>query len=78
MLLKTLLVFYGFLSIYFGWVYYVVVFLSFGVAIYTAYRHKELFKTAKVFVKTITFLGVLDLIFASLIALYKTVGWLTG
>ena len=76
MFLKTFLVFYGFLSIYFGWSYYAVVFIAFGVAIYTAYRYKELFKTAEVFIKTITYLGLLDLLIVSLIALYKTALWL--
>lgn len=78
MVLKTFLVFYGFLSIYFGWSYYGVVFISFGVAIYTAYRFKELFKTAEVFIKTITYLGILDLLVASAIAIYKTAQWLSG
>ncbi|NPA14573.1 MAG: hypothetical protein GXN97_05255 [Aquificae bacterium] len=78
-MLKTFLVFYGYLSIYFGWSYYIVVFLSFAVALYfLLIRKEDLFKTSEVFIKTITTLGIVDLILSSVVAFYLTLSWLNS
>ena len=74
-LLNLFLVFYGYLSLSFGWLFYIVVFTSFAVAIYTLLRLKDLYKTAEVFIKTITLLGITDLILSGGIATLLTLKW---
>jgi ABC-type uncharacterized transport system substrate-binding protein len=78
MLLKIFLVFYGYLSLSFGWIFYLVVFTSFGIAIYKAFKSKDLYQTAEGFIKTITALGIADLTFSAFVATFLTVKWLLG
>ena len=75
-LVNLFLVFYGYLSLSFGWIFYGVVFLSFAVALYTAYRSRDIYTTAERFVNTITLLGVFDLAISSLVASFLTVKWI--
>ena len=74
-MLKTFLVFYGYLSIYFGWIFYAVVFLSLVYAIYEYAKHRDFFTTAGSYIKAITYLGIADLIISSLVALLLTLHW---
>ncbi len=70
------LVFYGYLSLAFGWLYYIVVFLSLGIAAYFHFKERDLYRTAEVYVKSLTYLGLLDLSVAFLYSVFKTVNWL--
>jgi len=78
MLLKTLLVFYGYLSLSFGWTFYLVVFVSFGVAVYFLLKGKDLYETSERFIKTITALGIADLTLSFFVALFLTAKWIFG
>lgn len=78
MLLKLLLVFYGYLSLSFGWIFYLVVFTSFGVAIYKAFKSEDLYETAESFIRTITVLGIADLVLSSFVAVFLTTKWILG
>jgi hypothetical protein len=78
MLLKLLLVFYGYLSLSFGWIFYLVVFTSFGVAIYKAFKRRDLYETAESFIRTITVLGIADLVLSSFVAVFLTTKWILG
>ena len=75
-LLNLFLVFYGYLSLSFGWIFYSVVFLSFSVALYSAYKDRNIYTTAEKFVKTITLLGILDLAISFLVATFLTFKWI--
>ena len=76
MLLKTLLVFYGYLSLSFGWIFYLVVFTSFGVAVYSLLKGRDLYETSERFIKTITTLGIADLTLSFFVALFLTAKWI--
>jgi len=75
MLLKTLLVFYGYLSLSFGWIFYLVVFTSFGVVVYSLLKGRDLYETSERFIKTITTLGITDLTLSFFVALFLTAKW---
>jgi len=75
-LLDLFLVFYGYLSIYFGWFYYAVVFLSFAVALYAYLKERSIFETADRFIASITYLGILDLLLSAVISSFLTFKWL--
>ena len=75
MLLKTLLVFYGYLSLSFGWIFYLVVFTSFGVVVYSLLKGRDLYETSERFIKTITALGIADLTLSFFVALFLTAKW---
>jgi len=76
MLLKTLLVFYGYLSLSFGWIFYLVVFTSFGVVVYSLLKGRDLYETSERFIKTITALGIADLTLSFFVALFLTAKWI--
>jgi len=76
MLLKTFLVFWGYLALFFGWVYYGVVFVSFMAALFTYLKNKDTLAAAKFYVRSLTTLGAIDLFAASIFALFKTALWL--
>jgi len=76
MLLKTLLVFYGYLSLSFGWIFYLVVFTSFGVVVYSLLKGRDLYETSERFIKTITALGIADLTLSFFVALFLTTKWI--
>ena len=76
MLADLLLVFYGYLSLSFGWIFYVVVFTSFGIALYTAFRSKDIYRTAERFIKSITYLGIGDLLLSTVVSAFLTARWL--
>lgn len=75
-MLKISLVFYGYLSLSFGWIFYVVVFLSLLYAIYTYIRSKDFFETAEGYIKAITLLGTVDLGISLIVATILTIRWL--
>ena len=75
MLLKTFLVFYGYLSLSFGWIFYLVVFTSFGVVVYSLLKGRDLYETSERFIKTITTLGITDLTLSFFVALFLTAKW---
>lgn len=76
MLLDLILVFYGYLSLSFGWLFYLVVFTSLGIAIYTAFRSRDIYQTAERFIKSITLLGIGDLLLSTVVSVFLTVKWL--
>ncbi len=76
--MDTFLVFYGYLSISFGWIYYLVVFISLFIAFYSYLRTKNIFETAEVYIKSLLTLGVINLSVSGIYALVKTLQWLVG
>jgi hypothetical protein len=75
-MVKAFLVFYGYLSLSFGWVFYIVVFLSLLYAIYIYIKSKDFFETAEGYIKAITILGTVDLTISLVVATFLTVRWL--
>ena len=75
-MLKTFLVFYGYLSIAFGWLYYIVVFISLAVAVYVHFKNRDIYKTAETYVKSILYLGLVNLAISSIYATIMTVRWI--
>jgi len=70
------LVFYGYLSISFGWIYYLVVFLSLGVSIYSYIKSRDLYLTAEKYIKSLLYLGTVDLTVSGIYALIMTLKWI--
>jgi len=70
------LVFYGYLSLSFGWLYYLVVFLSLGVAIYSYIKSRDLYLTAERYIKSLLYLGSGDLAISGIYALIMTFKWI--
>ena len=77
-LLDLFLVFYGYLSLSFGWLFYIVVFTSFGIALYSLFKERDIYRTSEIFIKSITLLGTVDLIFSTGVAAILTLKWLIG
>jgi len=75
-MLKTFLVFYGYLSIAFGWLYYIVVFSSLLVALYVFLKKRDIYKTAESYVKSILYLGLVNLTLSGIYAVVMTFKWL--
>jgi len=75
-MVETFLVFYGYLSLSFGWLFYVVVFLSLGYAFYTYFKSKDFFETAEGYIKALTLLGTIDLTISTMVAIFLTLRWL--
>ncbi len=75
-MLEALLVFYGYLSISFGWLYYLVVFISLGVALYTYARTRDIYATAERYLKSLITLGIIDLSISAAYAAAMTIKWL--
>jgi hypothetical protein len=75
-MLEALLVFYGYLSISFGWLYYLVVFISLGVALYTYARTRDIYTTAERYIKSLITLGIIDLSISAAYAAAMTIKWL--
>ena len=73
--MKTFLVFYGYLSISFGWLYYIVVFLSLAIAFYSYFKSKDTYKTAESYIRSILILGSVNLFLSMVYAIVKTVEW---
>jgi len=71
----TFLVFYGYLSLAFGWGFYAVVFTSFGLTIFFHLKEKNLYKTAERFIRSMVTLGVINLIIAFLFSSFATFKW---
>jgi hypothetical protein len=76
--MDILLVFYGYLSLAFGWGFYAVVFISFGVALFSHLKEGNIYQTAERFINSMVTLGVLNLSVATLFALVATARWLLG
>jgi len=74
--MKTFLVFYGYLSLSFGWIYYIVVFLSLMVAFYSYFKSKDIYKTAESYIKSLLILGSVNLFLSMVYATFKTVEWI--
>jgi hypothetical protein len=74
--MDTFLVFYGYLSIAFGWLYYIVVFSSLGVAVYTYLKGGDIYKVAERYVKSMLYLGLFDLAISAVYSAVMTVKWL--
>ena len=77
-LLDLFLVFYGYLSLSFGWLFYIVVFTSFGIALYSLVKERSIYRTSEVFIKSITYLGTIDLLLSTGVAAISTLKWLIG
>ena len=87
---KLFLIFYGYLSLSFGWIFYIVVLASFARVIYEIFktrkkriyrysetmgdnnRELEIVEISRIFIRTISFLGMVDLIISTLVALFLT------
>jgi len=76
--MDTFLVFYGYLSLAFGWTFYAVVFVSFGVALFSYLKGKNIYETAERFINTMVIWGTSNLLIAATSALIETVRWLLG
>jgi len=70
------LVFYGYLSLAFGWGFYTLVFTSFGLALFFHLKEKNIYKTAERFIWSMVTLGVINLILASLFSSFATLKWI--
>jgi hypothetical protein len=71
-------VFYGYLSLAFGWGFYAVVFICFGIALYSQLKEGDIYITAERFINGMVTLGVLNLSVATVFAFVATVRWLLG
>ena len=74
--MKTFLVFYGYLSLSFGWIYYIVVFLSLMVAFYSYFKSKDIYKTAGSYIKSLLILASVNFFLSMVYATFKTVEWI--
>jgi len=73
--METFLVFYGYLSLAFGWGFYAVVFTTSVSALFFHLREKNLYKTAERYVRNMVTLGIINLIIALVFSSFATLKW---